>query len=70
MKCESCGQELHEIDNIIGRWCDPDCAEKGAECALCGLAPHRCRCSPEDLQAVEDDRPDPRDMDPGYGGTL
>jgi len=131
VNCESCGAELHEIDNIIGRWCDPDCAEKGYECALCGLVPHRCQCSPEDLKkpseataannthyvqitylqdeprgklcfflkdvpsgpdklpevlrsiadAVEkdqraqaseeeDDRPDPRDMDPGYGGTL
>jgi hypothetical protein len=44
--CEACGAVLHETDNILGRFCDPDCAEKGDECQRCGLVPHRCRCEP------------------------
>ena len=27
--CETCGRELHERDNIIGRWCDDVCADGG-----------------------------------------
>ena len=34
MTCEVCGVELHEEDNIEGRWCDSDCAD-AAECAVC-----------------------------------
>lgn len=52
--CESCGAELHETDHILGRWCDPECAEKGEECDLCGLATSRCRCSAEDLAQLLD----------------
>lgn len=28
-KCEECEQELDPEDNVLGRWCDPLCAEVG-----------------------------------------
>ena len=38
--CETCGSDLDPDDNIIGRWCDPRCADG----PRCDEDPDACMC--------------------------
>lgn len=52
-RCETCDGELHEFDNIVGRWCDAACCERSEDCEECGaVAPHRCALWCRSVRAI------------------
>ncbi len=44
-KCESCKRELHPLDNILNRFCDPTCADSNEpRCFTCKKITYECSC--------------------------
>lgn len=42
--CVECGCLLDPLDQILGQWCSPECAEADEACPLCKAGPSWCEC--------------------------